>query len=621
MNWLDAIGGRLRARMVAIGPAARERLVVAVGLLVAILPRLPQLDQTLTETYSFRQTQTAYTALVFHQQGIDLFASRMPALGPPFQVPYEFPLFQAFASLVMDIGVPPDLALRASNLFFFVCTAVLLWLLVRRLAGSTAALFAFGCFLVSPFGLVWSRTSMIEYLATASAVGFALVAMAWRDRPTVRTWLAAVVLGSVAMTVKITTGGFWILPVLAYAVRPARPAPQRDHVRFLLGLGALIGIPVLAGLAWTAWADHIKSLSPFTAWLTSAALTEWNYGTLAQRQDLGNWAIVGRRIAGELVGVPLLPLVAFAFAALRRTRLRLVWVAIMVIAVLPIAVLFNLYVVHDYYLIAVSPAVAAVLGLGASWAWEHRPRRRSPVSAVVFGVLAIAAVVLTFRLVTSYWQTAYEPAHEGGVLGLADEIDRVSAPSDRVVVEGLDWMPAVLYYARREGLALPSRFSDSPLLGGLAADGYRYLAMWNPDHDPIASFAGWPWIGVVSDRVYVLGTSPADVPGAHVMSGQGPNLPALPADAAALTDAPFEVRCDRAPIVVPTGPDGTWIQLSGADPTQVRVAIGGVRAPVPARPLITLDTVAGTGGAGTTIACNGADSITIDGIWAAAPPH
>ena len=49
---------------------------------------------------------------------------------------------------------------------------------------------------------------------------------------------------------------------------------------------------------------------------------------------------------------------------------------------------FNLYVVHDYYLAAITPALAALVGVVASWVWEQRPKRCRPA------VVAVALVTL-----------------------------------------------------------------------------------------------------------------------------------------------------------------------------------------------------------------------------------
>lgn len=74
--------------------ARLELLLVAGLLLLAAFVRLPTLDQPLVEAHAFRQTQTAYTALLFHEQGVDLLHPKLPVMGEPFEVPFELPLFR-----------------------------------------------------------------------------------------------------------------------------------------------------------------------------------------------------------------------------------------------------------------------------------------------------------------------------------------------------------------------------------------------------------------------------------------------------------------------------------------------------------------------------------------------
>ena len=47
-----------------------EAVAVVLLMLVAAGARLPTLDQPLVEAHAFRQTQTAYTALLFHENGV-----------------------------------------------------------------------------------------------------------------------------------------------------------------------------------------------------------------------------------------------------------------------------------------------------------------------------------------------------------------------------------------------------------------------------------------------------------------------------------------------------------------------------------------------------------------------
>ena len=119
---------------------------------------------------------------------------------------------------------------------------------------------------------------------------------------------------------------------------------------------AVVGIPLFAGWLWTRHADAVKAASKATAFLTSSELTTWNYGTLDQRLALGHWATIGDRIRELLLGgwiwVPLL------LVLLWQARKLGFWLGWLLTIVLPIAVFFNLFWIHDYYLAAISPAIA-----------------------------------------------------------------------------------------------------------------------------------------------------------------------------------------------------------------------------------------------------------------------
>ena len=176
--------------------------------------------------HAFRQTQTAWTAREFHEGGFDLLHPKLPVFGEPFEVPFEFPLFQALAALPMELGLAEDTSLRLTSLLCFVLTALLLWGLVRYIAGPVGGVAALVAFVFTPLALLWSRTSMIEYLATAGAVGFAFALVLWRDRRRPVFLALALAAGLVGMLVKPTTAVFWILPALLY--RPqARSAVAR----------------------------------------------------------------------------------------------------------------------------------------------------------------------------------------------------------------------------------------------------------------------------------------------------------------------------------------------------------------------------------------------------------
>lgn len=424
--------------------------MTAIGLMaVAAVAKLPTLGQPLTENFAWRQTQTAWTARIFQEQGIDLLRPEVPVHGPPWVFGFEFPLFQALGALLMDLGLPPDLAMRTLGLITFLITGWLLFLLVRRLGGSVAALAALAAFLFSPFGLLWGRTSLIEYLATACALGFLLGGIRWLEHRRPTDFAIALAAGVLAMLVKITTGAFYLLPLLAWR-REGRPILLRDPLALLL-----VAVPALAGLAWTRYIDAVKAASPATAFQTSDRMIEFNFGTPGMRVDPDTLLPIGAALFIGLGGAGLLLWLPAAIGFLRRLPQALVVAAIIAIPTIgaPL-VLTPLYSTQNYYPAAISPAIALMVGAGASWAWERR-RRWGGRTVLAAG---IACWALALLLTADLWLMAYRPVVDrDGSLAAAAYVRERSAPGDWVVIDGRGWDPTILYYADRRGYMLDRR--------------------------------------------------------------------------------------------------------------------------------------------------------------------
>jgi Dolichyl-phosphate-mannose-protein mannosyltransferase len=436
--------------------------VAVVLLALAALAKIPTLPQPLTENFAWRQTQTAFTALIYHREGIDLLHPQVPVHGPPWYFGFEFPLFQAFGALLMDVGLPADIAMRSLGLATFLLTGWLLYRLIAHVADDVAALVALGAFLFSPFGLLWGRTSLIEYLATAASLGYLLGGIRWLDRG--RPLSLAVSLGSgvVAMLVKITTGAFYLLPLLAY-----RPA-NGSIIDRKWSLAALIVVPAIVGRLWIAYTDALKASQPATVFQTSGEMINFNFGTPEMRIDPAVWAPIGAVLLVGLTGAGLLIWLLMAIARLRSLRQGPFFAALFVAAIVaPPIVLTPLYSTQNYYPVAISPAVAALVGLGASWAWEHRRR----LAARIGLGLAVALWVATIGLTSDYWLDSYRPVVDrDGSLAAADFIRERSEPDDWIVVEGRGWDPTVLYYADRRGYMIDARRDDETTIDALRSD-------------------------------------------------------------------------------------------------------------------------------------------------------
>jgi len=571
---------------------------VALALTVFVLAVVRTLDQPLLEAHGFRQTQTAYTARIYHQDGIDLLHPKLPVLGEPFEVPFEFPLFQAAASVVMDAGVDDDVAMRLTGLVCFLLTASLLYGLVRHVADRPSAVAALVAFLATPFALIWGRTSMIEYLATAGAVGFAWATVAWRENRRPEVAGLALVAWLVGMLVKPTTAAFWLLPALGYRTTNPR-ATSRGRTAAVLAL--LVLVPLAATALWTRHADAIKVASPVTDWLTSSELEDWNFGSLSQRFDRGVWGVIVGRVVVHVIGLAGVALLAVALVALARSVQRLFWVGVVLAGALPPLVFTNLYLVHDYYLAAVTPALAALLGLAAGFIWRHLPPK-APIRAVaaVTGLLLAASTV---GFDHAYWRHAWDDEPDPATLALARQLARVSEPDDRIGVIGLDWSPAVLYYADRWGLMIVDQ-REAEALDALHRERYHRVLVRQPEETDLRALARWPWVASLSENVYGVADGMEELPTSPLLATDSANIAA----GRPLRHG-LHIRCDGRPATIPSGAHGTLVRVANVGSTTQVSAADGL-APLPARRAILLSPELATHGT-IALRCSG-PPLTVD---------
>ena len=426
----------------------------AAGLLgLYVIGVLPSLGQSLLESHAFRQTQTAYTAVAFAERGIDLLRPPLPILGPPGIIPLEFPLFQAVGAVLMEAGIGADLAMRLAGLIAFVGTGVALFALARHLLSPLAALVALAAFLFNAHAWVYGRASLIEYLAAGSGVAFLYFSMRWVDGNGRRHWIIALLTGATATLVKITTGGFYLLPALLLRSPNGRWGFQSPAAWGLVGGAAVIGF------AWSAYAQGVRAETPAAAFLSFQNQPEWLFGTVSQRLDPGQWrvplvAILMLTGSGLVVWAPLAVLQA------RRVARSPFALSVLAVAVCTPLILFNLYAVHDYYFAAVAPLVAIGIGLGVDWLLAHRSRRWAKRTMVGLAGAWVATIIGLF----GSWSIIYgTPPEEERALAIARFIAEHSEPDDWVIQRGLGWNPSFLYYARRQGIAVPEHdnFQDT----------------------------------------------------------------------------------------------------------------------------------------------------------------
>lgn len=510
-----ADSGKIRHRRISPG------LLFLLLALISIPIRLIHLTEPFVGEHEFRQTQTALSVWEIREHGFSVLHPKLPLFGPPWECPLEYPVFQ-LAAAVVDWAAPwhnLDVSIRLTSLIFYYLTALALFLLVRLLfEAPSLAVFAAAVFLFSPFNVFWSRASLVEYAATFFALAFLVCFIRWISKSDWWLFGLALCLGVLGCLTKITTfavplfiggtiTGSYLLHLVPAIAKRRASSPSRTvvpsgfdnvpsshaglkllHVSLM---SCLLIVPVAVGYAYVRYSDGIKSASPFTAWLASDApsMKHWNYGTLDQRLDPGNWWEIFLRMGNTVmpslglalaVGLFALPFRVRGFEKLPGHNL-LVGAAFSLSSLAVVFTFFNLYRVHTYYFIAIAPILAMCTGIGLDIVFNFtRSRFLQPLF-----LLLLAGLWLRGLAPQIAW--ASEPANPDRRVDYLREAARFIPKGDPVIVvspEG-DWSGFAPYYLKRR--AFMAEFAFKPVDARLFTDtdyfkvnGFRWLLVRNP---------------------------------------------------------------------------------------------------------------------------------------------
>lgn len=465
----------LRGFLDIIPTSWREsRTVVAFACLIVFLASLYVHLQTslfgwghlLLDNHGFRQTQTAITTYFAMKDGFQIDYAT-PVLGAPWSIPFEFPVYQWIVALISIVfRTPLDQTGRFVGLAAFYLSLIPLFFLLRfAFKEYRFRLVALSFVLLNPIYLFWPRTFMIESTAVCLSLFFL-----WMCAKTLETRksafiVAAAILGTVAALTKITT--FFVFSVAAlfffiwFWYRENRRFHWKTLTRYCLYGIVIVGVPVAATRAWVARADYLKNENPLARnFINSAAIENWNYGTLEQRFEEKTWTVFNERsfqlrIFGQsgFPGGPLLANVIIVFAlyfvAVHRRLLLMLALAACYLA--PMLVFCNLYFVHDYYFFANSIFLSVLIGtLLSSVIQRSRPLLKFTM------ILLVVPVLLHFSY--NVYEATYRPMQDNDAMrGVIDPIVNIvkehSNPDDVIYVHCYwDWNPAIPYYCRRKAI-------------------------------------------------------------------------------------------------------------------------------------------------------------------------
>jgi hypothetical protein len=444
--------------------SARDAAVWLLGLAglgFSIFATSAGFHNSLFDFHGFRQAQTAIAAESILRGG-SFFHYETPVLGPPWSLPFEFPLYQGLvASVARVASTPLDQTGRAvSILFYYLCFFPLASILSSIGFKGAKMIPVLALFAVSPLYVFVSRLFMIESTALFLSLMYADQIFRLVLRPggsSVRYIAGAAICGVLAGLVKVTTfAPFFVLGafVLAWDLRRQQ---QRGDLRQKTAASAAafcIALPFVATWGWTRFADRVKEQNPFGVYLTSHALRAWNFGPFRERLHPRIYLQLLYATDNQIGRVTVLFLVLAVYVLLCR---RWDWVVPSCLALYAgtILLFFNLHVVHEYY--AYSNAIFLVVAVGALVSRIiSLPGKRAWAGVVLLGFCMAAC---GRRYFNHYYPLQRENA--AGRPQVAELLDHTTSADAAVVILGLDWSPELPYQSDRRAI-MDSSISSVP---------------------------------------------------------------------------------------------------------------------------------------------------------------
>jgi hypothetical protein len=453
-------------------------------------------------TWEWRPAQTFMTSYWFEKEGIQLLHYQTPIYGPPWIIPFEFPLYQAASTLLSR--VVGDLTFSShltSVISFYISALFLLLLCLEYFKSRLAAFIILTIYLWLPYNIHFSTEILIDYTSVAFALGFIYFLKKWLDNP--RQWLLSaltIFCGCITALVKITTFPIVIFPAIFMSLQAmsrqnfsvmllTRPREFIRHLfthkLFWVGLAVAAILPLIASILWNWHSDKIKLAYPFTVWLASVNLTDWNYGTLVDKTSYTLWSswltvIYENFLFGGLIIFPVISIASIY--QLSREKAEFLGSALLG-TLLTIFIFFNLYR-HDYYYITISAFMSILIGYGIYLCITFLLNKKR------YWWFTILAIFLFFELMQGGEKfAAFQKAEAYGlanyqtkILPQALLVKQATPENGFVVSVQNDWYPEFLLATERKGLTFSIR--ERLIFNCQMLTDYNYTTVVGPADSP-----------------------------------------------------------------------------------------------------------------------------------------
>jgi hypothetical protein len=460
-----------------------KAILVFLLIIVSVFIRIKSITFPLVDdSYSFRQAQTAITIEDYFNHGFSIFNYKTPVFGPSWQVPFEFPIYQISVYVFMNLFrmTNIDLGCRLVSIIYFYFSAFALLILCKMKFSIPKVYWTiFLVYIFTPFTFLWSRAALPDYASVFFGLIYIIFFDSWMNHSKGIKFFVALLCGILCCLCK-STSLFPVVVILAFSILYKLYEDLtvnnslsmkgiidycRNKIDFLIKIVLLCIIPFVIGLLWVKYTDFIKSQSEYTQWLISSHLKSWNYGSLSQKLDFNTWNAIFNRIHRFFAPYLLICLLTISIFALYNMQFK-DKTKIFILS-LPIAVFFtifcliNLYVVHEYYLISVSPYISVLFGFGLYYVTFELTKKKLLLKVVIllFVIMCLAQPREYYNYV--FYKKNSEPSLH---IKIGNYIQESTGKDECIIVQDQDWSSVQLYASNRRGFMIRDKSPDKEML-------------------------------------------------------------------------------------------------------------------------------------------------------------
>ncbi len=428
-----------------------SRILFILLFIIALTARLYRIDNSLTEWFSWRQTDTAAVARFLLEDDFNLLKPRYYDLSniqsgldnPQGLRMVELPLYNALFAAGYRLWPVVSLEIwgRIITIVFSLMTLWVIFYLLQREFGLLEAFFAGLFFAVSPYVVFYSRAILPDMPAVSTillSIFFIyrfFYAHAWFN------FVLSVVFAATALLIKPTVI-FYLLVCLYFLYQKSYKRGEMKFALILIYLFCAV-MPVFL------WRNYIRAFPegiPANNWLLTSVNTPQGLENIFLKPAFFRWVFF-ERINNLILGGYLVFFVTLALFVYRNKRLNIHY-PFTAAAALYLLVFQGGNVQHDYYQIIITPSLAILLGVGAGWFLRQRD-----LTAFVWRYLAVLLILVSSLFFSFYQVKGFYNERED--LLLTADIIRSFTDKDDIIITDSQGDTTLLYLSDRRGYPAP----------------------------------------------------------------------------------------------------------------------------------------------------------------------